>query len=79
MEYGKKESEKKGIKFDEKYWKHIGFLFMRDALVIFKDDIKQKNDQSSAHFENIQTTNWNSVRLKLPPSFSSHIGKKNKN
>lgn len=47
---------------------------MRDALVIFKNDIKQDNQKKTAHFENIQSTNWNSVRLKLPPSFSSHIG-----
>lgn len=27
-----------------------------------------------AHFENIQSTNWNSLRFKAPPTFTSDIG-----
>jgi len=50
---------------------HLGFLFKRDALVVFDKKINLDNTKSTAHFENIQSTNWNSVRLKLPPTFDS--------
>ena len=42
--------------------------------MVFKEKIDIDNSKSTAHFENIQSTNWNSVRLKLPPSFDSDIG-----
>ncbi|KRX08916.1 hypothetical protein PPERSA_09020 [Pseudocohnilembus persalinus] len=74
IKYGKEYAQKIGIEFDDKFWDHIGQLFIRDALVIFENDIVQDNEQKTAHFENIQSTNWNSVRLKLPPSFTSDIG-----
>ena len=47
---------------------------MRDPLVIFDTRINLNNKRESAHFENIQSTNWNCVRLKPPPSFESTIG-----
>ncbi len=47
---------------------------MRDALVIFDKKIDIDNTKQTAHFENILSTNWNSVRLKAPPAFDSPIG-----
>lgn len=41
-------------------------------MVIFKD--KLHIDDNTAHFEAIQSSNWNSVRFKPPPSFNSKIG-----
>lgn len=43
-------------------------------MVIYDDKIDLDNTKTSAHYENIQSTNWNSVRMKLPPSFDSKIG-----
>ena len=45
---------------------HFCNLLVRDPLVIFdqKIDIEEPDDYS--HFENFQSTNWNSVRLKPP-------------
>ncbi|KGG50314.1 hypothetical protein DI09_77p40 [Mitosporidium daphniae] len=40
--------------------RHFGFLFVRDPLVLYPGD----NDERL--FESIQSTNWNTVRLKLP-------------
>ena len=37
---------------------HIGHLWARDPLVIFKERIEIDDEQLSDHFENIQSTNW---------------------
>lgn len=52
---------------------HIAHLFIRDPLAIYKESVEQDNTQSTDHFENIQSTNWNTVRFKLPPP-DSDIG-----
>lgn len=46
---------------------HVAHLFIRDPLVIYNEDLNQDNTESIDHFENIQSTNWNTVRFKLPP------------
>lgn len=45
---------------------HFCNLLVRDPLVIFSEkiNINDKNDMS--HFENINSTNWNALRFKLP-------------
>lgn len=52
---------------------HIAHLFIRDPLVIYGDHVEQDNARSNDHFENIQSTNWNTVRFKPPPA-GSDIG-----
>lgn len=47
---------------------HIGYLFSRDPLVIFKGKVELNDALDSSHFENLQSTNWNSVRFKPPPA-----------
>ena len=53
---------------------HVAHLFVRDPLVIF-DGLCEEVDDTVAtdHFENLQSTNWNSVRWK-PPPVESDIG-----
>lgn len=47
--------------------KHVAHLFVRDPLVIFSERIKGVDDkQFTEHFENIQSTNWNTMRWKPP-------------
>jgi glutamate--cysteine ligase catalytic subunit len=58
---------------DEKLARHIAHLFIRDPLVIYKERIEIDNAQNSDHFENIQSTNWQTVRFKPPPP-NSPIG-----
>lgn len=53
--------------------KHIAHLFIRDPLVIFSELIEQDDSVSMDHFENIQSTNWQTVRFKPPPA-NSPIG-----
>ncbi|CCH62574.1 hypothetical protein TBLA_0H02900 [Henningerozyma blattae CBS 6284] len=46
--------------------KHFSHLFIRDPLVIFEELIDQDNSHSTNHFENIQSTNWQTLRFKPP-------------
>lgn len=63
---------------DENLAHHIAHLFTRDPLVIFDGDIQQDDMESTDHFENIQSTNWQTCRWKPPPPMysrdSPHIG-----
>lgn len=54
--------------------KHYAHLFIRDPLVIFNELLDQNNLTSSDHFENIQSTNWQTMRFKPPPPSMPSIG-----
>ncbi|WVQ84399.1 hypothetical protein IAT38_006551 [Cryptococcus sp. DSM 104549] len=58
---------------DDKLASHIGHLFIRDPLVQFSETIDQDDVESMDHFENIQSTNWQTIRFK-PPPVDSPIG-----
>jgi len=58
---------------DELLARHIAHLFIRDPLVIFNELLIQDDLNSTDHFENIQSTNWQTLRFKLPPP-NSDIG-----
>ena len=46
---------------------HIAHLYIRDPLAIYRELIHQNKEESTDHFDNIQSTNWQSLRFK-PPS-----------
>ncbi|KAG4103081.1 GCS-domain-containing protein [Neocallimastix lanati (nom. inval.)] len=58
---------------DELLARHIAHLFIRDPLVIYNELLIQDDLNSTDHFENIQSTNWQTLRFKLPPP-NSDIG-----
>ncbi|ORX77978.1 GCS-domain-containing protein [Anaeromyces robustus] len=58
---------------DDLLAKHIAHLFIRDPIVIFNELLNQNDNKSMDHFENIQSTNWQTLRFKPPPS-NSDIG-----
>lgn len=58
---------------DERLAEHVAHLYVRQPLVIFTDRIEVDNTATTEHFENIQSTNWNTVRFK-PPPLGSDIG-----
>lgn len=49
---------------------HVAHMFIRDPLVIFSERVDQDDEESMDHFENIQSTNWQTVRFKPPPPAS---------
>ncbi|KAG6885915.1 hypothetical protein C0993_007933 [Termitomyces sp. T159_Od127] len=56
---------------DDLLSKHMAHLFIRDPLVVFSETIDQDDSSSTDHFENIQSTNWQTLRFKPPPPNSS--------
>jgi len=56
---------------DELLARHVAHLFIRDPLVIYDELLEQNDETSSDHFENLQSTNWQTVRFKPPPPASS--------
>ncbi|RIB22558.1 glutamate-cysteine ligase-domain-containing protein [Gigaspora rosea] len=58
---------------DEILARHVSYLFIRDPLIVYEDSLYQDDESSSHHFENIQSTNWQTVRFK-PPPLNSNIG-----
>ncbi|PIK33075.1 putative glutamate--cysteine ligase catalytic subunit isoform X2, partial [Apostichopus japonicus] len=53
--------------------RHVAHLFIRDPVSLFSEKIEQDDENDSDHFENIQSTNWQSMRFK-PPPVNSDIG-----
>uniref|UniRef100_A0A674HCW5 Glutamate--cysteine ligase n=1 Tax=Taeniopygia guttata TaxID=59729 RepID=A0A674HCW5_TAEGU len=62
---------KEGI--DHLLAQHIAHLFIRDPLTLFEEKIHLDDANESDHFENIQSTNWQTMRFKPPPP-NSDIG-----
>lgn len=52
---------------------HIAHLFIRDSVSLFSEKVHQNDEQDTDHFENIQSTNWQTMRFKPPPP-NSPIG-----
>ncbi|ESO07411.1 hypothetical protein HELRODRAFT_76604 [Helobdella robusta] len=47
--------------------KHIAHLFIRDPISVFKEKLDLDDEVDTDHFENIQSTNWQTMRFKPPP------------
>lgn len=58
---------------DSRLAQHIAHLFIRDPLVMYDKMINIDDTTHTEHFENIQSTNWQTVRFK-PPPIGSGIG-----
>ncbi|CBZ25672.1 putative gamma-glutamylcysteine synthetase [Leishmania mexicana MHOM/GT/2001/U1103] len=52
---------------------HIAHLFIRDPLVMYDKMIDIDDTTHTEHFDNIQSTNWQTMRFK-PPPIGSDIG-----
>ncbi|KPJ13668.1 Glutamate--cysteine ligase [Papilio machaon] len=50
---------------------HVAHLFIRDTVSLFSEKINQDDKNDTDHFENIQSTNWQTMRFKPPPPNSS--------
>jgi glutamate--cysteine ligase catalytic subunit len=71
----KRKAKDMGLKMDKKLVDHFASLFVRDNLCIFNTTVEHEvNLDETKLFEAIQSTNWNDVRFKPPPSMGSSIG-----
>lgn len=59
---------------DARLARHIAHLFIRDPLVMYDQMIDIDDTTHTEHFENIQSTNWQTVRFKIPPSDNAAVG-----
>ncbi len=53
--------------------RHVAHLFIRDTVSLFSEKVNQDDKVDTDHFENIQSTNWQTMRFKPPPP-SAPIG-----
>ncbi|KAG8227636.1 hypothetical protein J437_LFUL008713, partial [Ladona fulva] len=51
--------------------RHVAHLFIRDSVSLFSERVHQDDTVDTDHFENIQSTNWQTMRFKPPPPNSS--------
>ena len=58
---------------------HVAHLFARDPLVIFSERIELDDRSASDHWESLQSTNWQTVRWKPPPSHRGIMDTKSEN
>ena len=62
--------------------RHIAHLFIRDPVILYREKVEEtlkktlesEDDDDTELFENIQSSNWLSMRLKPPPKANSSIG-----
>lgn len=59
--------------FDQVLARHFSHLFIQDPMVVYRNSIQLDDRNRTDHFENIQSTNWQSCRFKPPPA-GSDIG-----
>lgn len=60
---------------DEQVARHVAHLFIRDPVTsLCLEDLQQNDEENSSLFENINSTNWQTVRFKPPPPDSSSMG-----
>jgi len=52
---------------DDLLAEHIAHLFIRDPISLFAEKLNLDDEKDTDHFENLQSTNWQSVRFKPPP------------
>merc|ERR1711953_1179770 len=53
--------------------RHFAHLWIRDPMTLWRDGVDLDDETQSDHFENIQSTNWQTLRFK-PPQPNSPIG-----
>lgn len=63
-----KEMKEAGI--DDLLARHIAHLFIRDPISLFSEKVQITDETDTDHFENIQSTNWQTMRFKPPPAGS---------
>ncbi|KAH3844898.1 hypothetical protein DPMN_087164, partial [Dreissena polymorpha] len=61
------------FRIDDLLAKHVAHLFIRDPVSLFSEKVNQNDEVDTDHFENIQSTNWQTMRFKPPPP-DSNIG-----
>ena len=59
---------------DQRLAAHFAHLAIRDPLIVYDEDLEKVEIKETRRFEMIQTTNWQTLRFKPPPSFAEETG-----
>ena len=51
MEFATEKAKEVGVELDKAMLQHLGFLMLRDPLVLFNDNLEVNNAANSCHFE----------------------------
>lgn len=70
-----RENKKKNLGLDKRLINHFSYVLIRDCLGLYEDDFEEEKLKiSTGIFEAINSSNWNTMRFKPPPSYESQIG-----
>ncbi|CAN7936991.1 unnamed protein product [Ixodes hexagonus] len=58
---------------EEPLAKHLSHVFRKDSISLYKEMMSQNDEADFDHFENLQSSNWHTLRFKPPPP-QSDIG-----
>ncbi|KAG9094802.1 hypothetical protein FRC06_010476 [Ceratobasidium sp. 370] len=61
---------------DDLLAKHFAHIFIRDPLCVFSNARQISDTDSTEHFDSIQSTVWQSLWFKPPPSSDSKVGRR---
>ena len=59
---------------DQRLAIHFAHLFIRDPLIVKDEDLEKVDPNETQRFDMIQSTNWQTLRLKMPVPFSKKMG-----
>eukprot|EP00439_Symbiodinium_sp_Y106_P034405 s3124_g4.t1 len=54
--------------------RHVAHLFARDPLNVFRERLEVDNESMGDHWEQLQSSNWGTVRFKPPPARNANPG-----
>lgn len=67
-------NKEENLGMDKRLMNHFAYNMVRDNICIFLDDFEEEKVEKKTHlFEAFQSTNWNDVRFKPPPSYDSEM------
>ena len=69
-----KRAKELGVEIDKTLINHLSYLLVRESLCVFEGKVDDDDENITNHFEAFQSSNWNDVRFKPPPSMDSSIG-----
>lgn len=50
---------------DDLLAKHVAHLFIRDPIQLYKEKVDQNDNETTEHFESLQSSNWMNMRFKV--------------
>lgn len=59
---------------EEPLARHFAYIFLRDPMFLYEELLEQNHEEETDHFDNFNTANYQTLRLKIPPCNTDDIG-----